>query len=57
MSLGLLQYKTRVFAHIRLEIVLSLHVLNRGFNNEVQHLEKQEGACDSKCVWEINTGI
>ena len=32
-------------------------VLNRGFNNEVQHLEKQEGACYSKWLWESNTGI
>jgi len=29
----------------------------RRFNNEVQHLEKQEGACYSKCLWENNTGI
>jgi hypothetical protein len=29
----------------------------RGFNNEVQHLEKQEGACYSKWIWENNTGI
>jgi len=28
-----------------------------GFNNEVQHLEEQEGACYSKWLWENNTGI
>jgi hypothetical protein len=31
--------------------------IGRGFNNEVQHLEKQEGACYSKWIWENNTGI
>jgi hypothetical protein len=34
-----------------------VEVKRRGFNNEVQHLEKQEGACYSKCLWENNTGI
>lgn len=29
----------------------------RGFNNEVQHLEKQEGDWYSKWIWENNTGI
>ena len=29
----------------------------REFNNEVQHLGQQEGACYSKWLWENNTGI
>jgi hypothetical protein len=29
----------------------------RGFNNEVQHLERQEGDWYSKWIWENNTGI
>ena len=30
---------------------------SREFNNEVQHLGQQEGACYSKWLWENNTGI
>ena len=29
----------------------------RGFNNEVQHLEEQEGACYSKWICENNIGV
>ena len=32
-------------------------VNKRGFNNEVQHLEEQKGACYSKWIWGNNIGI